>query len=173
MTRSTNDNRWLALAGYMGAGKSRVGRGVAKRLGRSFVDADAAIEKFAEMPIPEIFARRGEFWFRRTETKVIREIISDREPGVLSLGGGALGSESTRGLLGRSAGVVWLKVSPEVAWERVKDSDRPLASDKERFLRRAATREAIYRECADLEVDADAAAEDVIDRVARWAESRS
>lgn len=172
MTPSTDGPRWLALAGYMGAGKSRVGRGVAARLGCEFVDADIAIEKFAEMPIPEIFSRRGEFWFRRTETKVIRGIVMEQEPGVLALGGGALGTEVTRKLLQREASVVWLKVSPEVAWKRVKGSDRPLASDEGRFMRRAAAREAVYRESADLEVDADAPADDVIDRIARWAESR-
>lgn len=169
---STDRPRWVALAGYMGAGKSRVGRGVAARLGRVFVDADTAIEGVAGMSIPEIFSRRGELWFRRTETRVIREILAGDDAGVLALGGGALGAEVTRRLLEREAAVVWLKVSPEVAWQRVKDSDRPLAADEGRFMRRAAKREGVYRECADLEVDADAQADDVIDRVARWVAGR-
>ena len=130
--------RWLVLTGYMGAGKTSVGRRVAGRLGRSFTDADRVIEEQAGMPIPEIFSRRGERWFRRTEERVIRD-------------------------------VVWLKASPGVAWSRVKDSDRPLATDEARFARRLAAREPNYREAAHLEVDADGPVDEVSARVAAWA----
>ncbi len=71
----------------------------------------------------------------RTEETVIRELLAG-EPGVLALGGGALESARTRGLVERTADVVWLRASVEVAWARVKDSDRPLASDRARFERR-------------------------------------
>ena len=81
--------RWLVLTGYMGAGKTSVGRRVANRLGRGFTDADRVIEEGAGMPIPEIFSRRGELWFRRTEERVIRDVLA-QEPGVLALGGGAV-----------------------------------------------------------------------------------
>jgi shikimate kinase len=153
----------------MGAGKTSVGRRVAARLGRRFVDVDRVIEERAEMAIPEIFSRKGELWFRRTEERVIRELLAE-EPGVLALGGGALENERTRGLVRRTADVVWLRASIEVAWSRVKDSDRPLASDRGRFERRAAAREATYREAADLEVDADGPADEVAARVAAWAQ---
>lgn len=161
--------RWLVLSGYMGAGKTSVGRRVASRLGREFVDADRAIEERAGMPIPEIFSRRGELWFRRTEETVIRELLAG-DPGVLALGGGALENVRTRGLVSRTADVVWLRASVEVAWSRVKDSDRPLADDQGRFERRARSREATYREAADLEVDADGPADEVAARVAAWAQ---
>ncbi len=121
------------------------------------------------MAIPEIFSRRGELWFRRTEERTIRELLSD-EAGVLALGGGALESERTRGLVGRVADVVWLRASVEVAWDRVKDSDRPLASDPGRFARRALAREENYRAVAGLEVDADRPADEVAARVAAWAQ---
>ena len=65
---------------------------------------------------------------------------------MIALGGGALGSDRTRDLLRRRAWVVWLRVSPDVAWRRVEGSDRPLAQDRERFERRAAEREPTYRE---------------------------
>jgi shikimate kinase len=161
--------RWLVLTGYMGAGKTAVGRRVASRLGRDFTDADRVIEERAGMAIPEIFSRRGEVWFRRTEETVIREVL-EGEPGVLALGGGALESARTRGLVSRVADVVWLRASVEVAWRRVECSDRPLAADRDRFARRAAAREAGYREAAALEVDADAPADDVAARVAAWAQ---
>lgn len=161
--------RWLVLSGFMGAGKTSVGRRVSARLGRHFVDADRAIEERAGMAIPEIFSRRGELWFRRTEETVVRELLAG-EPGVLALGGGSLESARTRDLVSRVADVVWLRASVDVAWGRVKDSDRPLASDRERFERRAAAREKNYREVADLEVDADGPADEVAGRVAAWAQ---
>lgn len=160
--------KWLALAGYMGAGKSVVGRRTAARLGWPFVDADRAIEEAAGMTIPEIFSKRGELWFRRTEEDVIREIVQRPEPGVIALGGGALGSARTQDLLRRRAWVVWLRVSPDVAWRRVEGSDRPLAQDRERFEKRAAEREPVYRASADLEVLADDSPEDIAGRVAAW-----
>ena len=108
-------------------------------------------------------------WFRRTEEAVIRDVL-EGDPGVLALGGGALESARTRGLVGRVADVVWLRASVEVAWARVEGSDRPLAADRERFARRALAREAGYREAADLEVDADDPADVVAARVAAWAQ---
>ena len=120
------------------------------------------------MPVAEIFAKRGELWFRRTEEDVIREIVQRPQAGVIALGGGALGSDRTRDLLRRRAWVVWLRVSPDVAWRRVEGSDRPLAQDRERFERRAAEREPTYRAAADLEVLADDAPDDIAARVAAW-----
>lgn len=160
--------RWLALTGYMGAGKTEVGRRVAARLGRPFVDADRAIEKHAGMAIPRIFATRGEVWFRRTEEDVVRELLAG-EPGVLALGGGALENRRTRGLVTRVADLVWLRASLEVAWRRVEGSDRPLAGDRDRFARRAAAREETYRDAAHLTVDADAPADEVAAQVVAWA----
>ncbi len=165
--------RWLALSGYMGAGKSVVGRRVAARLDTVFIDSDRAIEERAGMTIPEIFDKRGELWFRRTEEDVIREILQGDEPGVLALGGGALLSTRTQGLLARRSWLVWLRVSPEVAWTRVEGSDRPLAVNRERFLARAEQREPIYRESADLEVACDDPPDEVAGRVVAWAQTRA
>jgi shikimate kinase len=160
--------RWVAFTGYMGAGKSVIGRRVAQRMGWEFVDADRAIEAHAGMTIPEIFSKRGELWFRRTEEDVVRELIQGAPTGVIALGGGALGSARTRDLLSRKAWVVWLRIDPETAWARVEGSDRPLAGDKERFISRAAQREPVYRDAADLEVASDDSPDDVAARVAAW-----
>lgn len=164
---------WLVLTGYMGAGKSTVGARVAEGLGVRLVDVDAEIEERAGMDIPAIFAKKGELWFRRTEERVIREILASTPEGVVSLGGGAVESAKTRDLLSRQEGVVWLHPSVDVAWARVSGSDRPLAVDKGRFARRAASREPHYREVAGLEVDADAPLEEVVATVLTFARQHS
>jgi len=165
--------RWLCLAGHMGAGKSAVGRRVASRLDWPFVDLDRRIETVVGLTIAEIFSTRGEVWFRRTEEAALREIVGGPPPGVVALGGGALESARTRELLSRVAWVVWLRASIEVAWGRVRGSERPLAADRERFARRAAAREPVFREAADLAVDADGPPEDGAARVAAWALGRA
>ena len=159
---------WIVLGGYMGAGKSAVGRRLSSRLSLSFVDADREVEAHAGMAIPEIFAKRGELWFRRTEEDVIREILGREPAGIVALGGGALESAKTRSLISRTARLTWLRVSPEVAWERVSGSNRPLATDRDRFIRRAIEREPNYREVAAFSVDADASVEDIVLRVSDW-----
>jgi shikimate kinase len=164
--------RWIALAGYMGAGKTTVGRRLASRLGLRFVDADKLVEERAGETIPVIFATRGELWFRRTEEAAIRDLVAE-EPGVLALGGGAVESAKTRDVLRRRAHVVWLRASVDAAWRRVEGSDRPLAKDKDRFARRAAAREPAYREAADLEVDADRPADEVVGGIAAWVDRLS
>jgi shikimate kinase len=164
--------RWIALAGFMGAGKTSVGRRVASRLDVPFVDADRAIEEEVGLSIPEIFDQKGELWFRRTEEAVIRGAVSKDPAGVISLGGGALESAKTRDLLSRRAWIVWLAVDVDVAWRRVSASDRPLARDYERFVRRAQARETTYRATADLMVDANEPTDEVAGRVTAWALAR-
>lgn len=162
---------WLVIAGYMGAGKTTVGRRLAERIGVPFVDADREIVAQVGMDIPEIFAKRGELWFRRTEEDVVREILERRPAGVLALGGGALVSRRTRALVRRVARGVWLRVHPDVAWERVSGSDRPLVNDRDRFVRRAVEREPGYREACVLALDAELPVMSLVERIAEWAAS--
>lgn len=160
--------RWIAIAGYMGAGKTTVGRITAEILGVDFLDADDLVQAHAGQSIPEIFAQRGELWFRRTEEDLIRDHLRG-EPGVLALGGGALGSPRTRQLLGREACVAWLKVDAEEAWTRVGgEPGRPLALDHERFVRRAGEREHVYREAADVILDGGAPPQETAVILSEW-----
>ena len=156
---------WVVVTGYMGAGKSTVGRALAGRLEREFIDADERIEHAAGIDIPKIFATKGELWFRRTEERTIREIVQSEPDGVLSIGGGALESPRTRELVHRVACVVWLRAAPERLWDRVTGSTRPLATDRERFLRRYARREAAYAEAAHIVVAADRSVAEVLDEL--------
>ena len=78
----------IVLLGYMGSGKSRIGSELAEHLGLPFTDLDAHIESEVGMPIREIFAKKGEVFFRRQEHALLKELLASRESRVLSLGGG-------------------------------------------------------------------------------------
>lgn len=115
----------LVLIGSPGAGKSTVGRRVAKRLGVGFLDSDAEIEREAGMSVSDIFVTDGEAAFRDREALTIRRCLRDHT-GVLSLGGGSvLRAETREALSGRR--VVWLRVSLSDAASRVgMNTARPL-----------------------------------------------
>ena len=123
-------DRHLALIGFMGAGKSRLGRELARLTHRPFVDTDEEIEKRFG-PIGELF-ERGEPEFRRIEEQVVAEALAG-PTAVIALGGGAVLSAETHKRLRRSAFVAWVTVDVDTAWSRVRDSGRPLARDRERF----------------------------------------
>ncbi|MDF2749318.1 MAG: 3-dehydroquinate synthase [Gaiellaceae bacterium] len=135
--------RHLALVGFMGAGKSTVGADVAERLGRPFVDLDAEIERRSGRSVQEHFAG-GEAAFRAVEEAVAADVLGGNEPAVVALGGGAVLSERTRGLLRRHAHTVLLEVDAATAWERARSSERPLARSEEGFHELFAARAPVY-----------------------------
>jgi shikimate kinase / 3-dehydroquinate synthase len=136
----------LALIGFMGAGKSTIGREVAKRTARPFLDTDAEIERL-HGPIPELF-ESGEPEFRRLEEQVVAEALAG-PPAVIALGGGAVLSETTRTRLEAHAFRVFVDVDVATAWERVRDSDRPLARDENEFRKLFERRFPIYMAFGD------------------------
>jgi shikimate kinase len=148
-------HRSIVLIGMMGVGKSSIGRRLASRLGISFVDADAEIEKAAGMSIADIFAHRGEADFRSGEARVIVRLL-DGGPQVLAAGGGAFINAGTREAI-RAKGVsVWLKADLDVLLRRIskRRNERPLlqTADPEETLRALLVeREPIYAQ-ADLTV---------------------
>src|SRR5437763_926222 len=130
MDRATPD-RTIVLVGLMGAGKTTVGRRLAKRLGLPFFDSDEEIEKAADQSIPEIFERFGEASFRDGERRVVRRLI-EGEPKVIATGGGAFVDTETRELILDHAIAIWLKAEAETLAERVKRRDnRPLLKDRD------------------------------------------
>jgi shikimate kinase/3-dehydroquinate synthase len=141
--------RHLALAGFMGAGKSSVGAEVARRLERPFVDLDRAIEERAGTSIPDLFATSGEAAFRALEEEVAAEVLGRPESQVVALGGGAVLSQATRERLAARALTVLLEVEPALAWERSRGAGRPLASDEAAFHELYRTRQPVYDEVAD------------------------
>jgi shikimate kinase len=124
-------DRSIVLVGLMGAGKSTVGRRLAKRLGMDFVDSDDEIERAADHKISEIFDRFGEDSFRDGERRVIARLI-DGPPKVIATGGGAFLHEQTRRLILERCIAIWLDADIEILAERVSRRDhRPLLRDRE------------------------------------------
>ena len=157
----------IVLIGFMGTGKTAVGRCLASRLGRSFVDTDAMIEARAGRTIARIFAEDGEAAFRALEAAAVEEAGASRGAVIATGGGVPLRAENMRRLRGRGV-IVALTAAPQAILARVGASgDRPLlGADPEAAVRRLlAKRGAAYRD-ADLVVDtSDAAAEEVADVV--------
>jgi shikimate kinase len=152
----------VVLVGFMGAGKSTVGRMVARRLGVGFADTDEVITDRTGRTPREIFATDGEAAFRALEREVVRGLLSGRKAasdtaakiGVLALGGGAVEDPGTRDVL-RAARVVHLEVSFEQVRARVgRDPGRPVLARPD-LPEIFAARQTAYREVADIVVRTD------------------
>lgn len=116
----------LFLIGFMGAGKSSVSAGLGRMLGREVVEMDQRIAAQEGMSIPELFAQKGEPYFRACETALLKS-FAQGAPRIVSCGGGVPLREENVAAMRESGTVVLLTASPEVILERVKDSDeRPL-----------------------------------------------
>jgi len=139
-------NRHLVLVGFMGAGKSTIGSEVALRLGRELIDTDDELDVSVLV--------HDEPAFRAAEAEVVRATLR-KKPAVLAVGGGAVETPEVRELL-HDEFVVLLDVDAPTAWERTRESDRPLAQEEREFLRRYQLREPLYAEVADARArDAD------------------
>jgi shikimate kinase len=147
----------LALIGFMGSGKSSVGRLVAEQLRFQFLDTDELIESRAGKPISDIFAESGEAAFRDLECRVVQELVT-RTNTVISAGGGLPVNPANFASLRKHALVVCLWASPEKSWERVRgQTHRPLLKDADPLAKiRAllASREKFYRQ-ADVLVNTE------------------
>ncbi|PCJ32398.1 MAG: shikimate kinase AroK [Gammaproteobacteria bacterium] len=143
------------LVGPMGAGKSTVGRQLAKALGRDFYDSDKEIEKRTGVSISWIFEREGEAGFREREKKVIDDLTKLKNI-VLATGGGAILSDDSRRLLRTRGNVVYLSASAEQLFRRMaKDSSRPLLQTddpKQQIINLLEQRAPLYQSVADIEL---------------------
>jgi shikimate kinase len=158
----------IYLVGFMGSGKTTVGKLLAERMGWSFVDLDEEIEAEQKASIAEIFEKQGEERFRQLETEAIRKrvkIVRSGRPTVVALGGGAFVRDENYELLTDHGVTVWLDCPVERAWRRVSVcANRPLARDRGKFdelfeARRRSYARAEYRveaNCDDAETVVEA-----------------
>jgi shikimate kinase len=119
-----DDQRHLVLIGMMGVGKSSVGRRIALRLGRQFIDTDKLVEEEAGCTVAEIFAAEGEAAFRALEASAVRQALDSQPYAVIAFGGGAVLDPATRGLVHQVALVVWLQAPARELARRVAASMR-------------------------------------------------
>lgn len=159
--------RTIVLVGLMGAGKTTVGRRLAKAMALDFVDADEAIEEAAGMSVADYFEHYGEPAFREGERKVIRRLLTERNRCVLATGGGAFMDGETRDLI-RSHGLsVWLRADLDLLVKRTsKRNTRPLlrqGNPREILQRLMDERYPVYAE-ADITIDtADVPHDEVVE----------
>jgi shikimate kinase len=146
----------IFLVGLMGAGKTSVGKVLARRLGKTFYDCDHEIERTTGVKIPVIFDIEGEPGFRARESKVLAELV-ERPEIVLATGGGAVLSAGNRRLLADHGVVIYLRAAAADLWERTRhDKNRPLlrtADPLERLKALYEERDPLYRAAANIVVD--------------------
>jgi shikimate kinase len=145
----------VAIVGYMGSGKTTMGLLLARALSLEFVDLDRVIMRSAGKGIPQIFAEHGENHFRDLEHNALLQTLDGGTPSVVACGGGTVVRPDNRTLL-RDVTTVFLREDTEVLYQRTRGTERPLrAASLEEFELRYAERLPLYREVADIEVEAD------------------
>jgi shikimate kinase len=156
MTLKLKRTPGLYLVGFMGAGKSTVGRALAEQLGWHFSDIDTEIERQQGAKISDIFVTRGEAAFREMETEIIRQHVDTIRagvPAVVALGGGAFVQPRNWELLENNGVTVWLDCPFDVVRQRLNGDDtRPLAKDSGRLARLFEDRRPLYSR-ADFRVE--------------------
>ena len=157
MQKKTNTDN-IFLVGLMGAGKSTIGKQLARRLGKEFRDSDSEIEKRTGVGIDVIFDIEGEEKFRRRETEMLKELVATRGF-VLATGGGAVLAPENRRLLKNNGLIIYLKASAEHLAGRLRlDRRRPLLQSGDKLAKirdLMARREPVYQQLADLVVETD------------------
>lgn len=149
----------VILIGFMGCGKSTVGIKLSYRLRRVVEDTDKLIEKKAGKSISDIFRESGEAAFREMETNCLKELITLKDERIISTGGGLPMKVENHELLKHLGTVIYLRITPEGVWERLKNDtirpllqcEDPLSKIKELLAKRAP----VYEQAADIILDVD------------------
>ena len=164
------EKKHLILIGFMGSGKSTVGKELASRLKHTFVDTDKLIEEKQGCSIATIFKEQGEQAFRQMETELLKTFSQEEKPLLISTGGGLPLRQENGSLLKQMGVVIWLEVSKATVLERLQnDSNRPLLSSINREDSIEAllnSRREQYQKLADLVIDVnDASVKQIVDQI--------
>lgn len=153
------NRRNIILIGFMGSGKTSVGEQIADQTGRSMIDTDRMIEEKTGLTISRIFELEGEEAFRRMETELLEELLSQTDETIISVGGGLPMKEKNRGLLKKLGMVIYLNVRMETVRKRLEgDGTRPLLKSEpveEKVNSLLAFRDPIYQSAAHMVVVVD------------------
>jgi XRE family transcriptional regulator, aerobic/anaerobic benzoate catabolism transcriptional regulator len=169
--RDAEAPRVIALLGLRGAGKTTVGKLLARRLHVRFVELDRQIERAADMSLAEVFALYGEDYYRRLERETLARVLASHRAMVLATGGGIVASPESYALLKKSAVTVWLRAAPEDHWNRVvrQGDRRPMADHPQAMAElRAllAAREPYYASADHTIVTSGRAVDAIVDELA-------
>lgn len=152
-------NRNIILIGYMGSGKSTVGRKAARAVEYTFLDTDALIEKEEGMTISKLFEEKGEPYFREKETETIRRLMAEPKGNIIATGGGLPMKEGNAKLLKELGTVIYLKAETDTLMKRLSgDTARPLLQNgdlREKIETMLAIRGPVYEAAADLVLQTD------------------
>lgn len=149
----------IILIGFMGSGKSTIGFRLSYKLKKCLIDTDKLIEECEKMRISEIFATKGESYFRQKETECLNSLFRELGSRVISLGGGTPVREENRDIIKKLGKVIYLKASSETIYQRVKrDTSRPLLqceNPMEKIITLLEERNPIYESVADIIIHVD------------------
>ncbi len=162
-SRKTN----IALVGFMGSGKTTVGRLLAKKWGSEFVDTDEVVGENHRMTVSEIFEHKGEAFFRAEEKSVVKTLLPHAKHTVFSLGGGAILDEDNRRLISQNCHSVWLWTSASTALKRIASFSRPLLQGPDAKKRAEALLESrlqFYAKVSDLVLSTESGSSEEIAR---------
>lgn len=150
----------IYLCGFMGCGKSTVGSLLAQKAGMRFTDLDDYIEEKEQMSIPDIFAQKGEAYFREREAQAVKELSAENS--VVACGGGTIINDNSARIARENGTVFFLDIPFETCYERIKDdAHRPLVANntKEQLFEIFSRRHDIYLKNSSLTVNADSTPE--------------
>jgi len=161
----------LVLIGFMGTGKTSLGRRLAKILNKDFIDIDIEIEKITGLSIPQIFKKHGEIRFRSEEKLMVRK-VAQRDNCVISTGGGVVLFPGNVEALSKNGWIIRLTASPQVIFERVaRRNNRPLLYRHKSvaYIEELMKQREPYYKCADLTIDtSNVDSEELVERVLQF-----
>ncbi|MBU3912335.1 MAG: shikimate kinase [Candidatus Omnitrophica bacterium] len=165
----------IVLVGFMGTGKTAVGRILAAKLGCEFIEMDEMIEAKEGCPVREIFDKKGEDYFRNLEMDTAGK-VSQEKGVIISTGGGAVVNDKNFQNFKKNGLIICLEASPKVILKRTKDlASRPLLNvpDPEKKIEELLKKRAPYYKRADFCIDTDtSSAEEVADKIIKWVTKR-